>query len=112
LAGCPARSYIQNCFGSFWSRDEPLKPVSKGITADATALKRSVNKSSKSASSHFQLFSQNPMQHDKQCECGHDQHHRVESEDAKCDSEIPFLQTEEHVRLAAAAVIVLLHLGS
>ena len=52
------------------------------------------------------------MQQDKQCEGGPDQHDRVEREHAEGDSEIAFLETEEYVRLAAAAVIVLLHLGS
>src|SRR5215472_10913175 len=65
---------------------------------------------SKSGSAHFQLFSQNPMQPDEQSQRGHDQNHGVESKHAKFDSEITFLQAEEHVRLAAAAIIVLLHL--
>ena len=69
------------------------------------------HKISQSGSAHFQLFSQDPVQHDKQYECGHDQHHSVESEHAERDSEIAFLKTEEHVGLITAAVVVLLHLG-
>src|SRR5215510_576569 len=64
------------------------------------------------ASPYFQLFSQNPMQRDKQYENRHDEYGRVESEHAKCDSKIAFLQTEEHVWLATPPVIVLLHFGS
>src|SRR4030095_5103145 len=71
-----------------------------------------VSPHSKSGSAHFQLFSQDEVQHDKQYECGHDEHCRVESKHAERDSEIALLKTEEHVRLIAAAVIVLLHLGS
>ena len=52
------------------------------------------------------------MQQDQQYEYGRDQHSRVESEHARRDSEIAFFRTEEHVRLIAAAVVVLLHLGS
>src|SRR5258708_32279158 len=63
------------------------------------------------SSAHFQLFSQDPVQRDKQYECGYDQHHGVESKHAERDSEIAFLETEEHVRLIAAAVVVLLHLA-
>src|SRR5215831_16727890 len=65
-----------------------------------------------SGSAHFQLFSQDEVQQDKQYECGQDQHYRVESEHAERDSEIAFFKTEEHVRLIAAAIVVLLHLGS
>src|SRR5215467_9079773 len=65
-----------------------------------------------SVSAHFQLFSQNKMQHEQQYENGREQDHGVESEYTKRDSEITFLQTEEHVRLTAAPVIGLLHLGS
>jgi len=52
------------------------------------------------------------MQQNKQRESGPDQHYCVEREDAERDSEIAFLKAEEHVRFIAAAVVVLLHLGS
>jgi hypothetical protein len=77
-----------------------------------TALKRGVNKNAESGSAHFQLFSQDEVEYEKQHECGHDQHYRVESEHAERNSEIAFLDTEEHVWFIAAAVVVLLHLGS
>src|SRR4030095_10019527 len=64
---------------------------------------------SKSASAHLQLFSQNPMQPHEQCQRRHDQNYGVERKHAKLNSEITFLQSEEHVWLAAAAIIVLLH---
>src|SRR6516162_2924147 len=64
-----------------------------------------------SASAHFELFSQNPMQQHQQYEYGHHQHSRVESEHAKRDSEIAFFETEKHVRLTATPVIGLLHLS-
>src|ERR1044071_2781436 len=63
-----------------------------------------------SASAHFELFSQNPMQQDQQYNYGHDQHSRVESEHAKRNAEIAFLEAEKHVRLTATPVIGLLHL--
>ena len=89
------------------------KAVSKCSTGDATALKHGVNRNKRnSGSANFQLLSQDEMQHEKQSECGYHQHYRIESEYAERDSEIAFLETEEHVRFIAAAVVVLLHLGS
>src|SRR4030095_2088833 len=62
-----------------------------------------------SGSAHFELLSQDEVQQDQQYEYGRDKHSRVESEHAKRDSEIAFLETEKHVRLTATPVIGLLH---
>src|SRR5512133_3404749 len=61
----------------------------------------------KSGSANFQLFSQDPVQQDKQYERGHDKYNGVEGEHADRNSEIAFLETEKYIRLIAAAVIVL-----
>src|SRR5204862_7678911 len=62
-------------------------------------------------SQYFPLLSQNPMQQHEQSKHRCNQHYRVKGKHAKTDSEVTLLQTEEHVRLFAAAIIVLFHLG-
>jgi hypothetical protein len=80
--------------------------------SDATALKHGVNKRSELGSSHhFQLLSQNPMQPNEQSKCGYKQNHCVKRKHANFESEITFLQAEEHVGFFAAAIIVLFHLS-
>src|SRR6266567_5807915 len=62
-------------------------------------------------SHYFQLLSQNPMQPNKQSKCGDNQNHCVKCKHANLESEVTFLQAEEHVRFFAAAIIVLFHLS-
>src|SRR5207249_11243912 len=61
--------------------------------------------------SHFELFSQNPMEQGEQSKCRHNQNGRVESKHADFDPEVLFLCAKEDIRPIAAAVIALLHLG-
>src|SRR6266550_4218046 len=61
-------------------------------------------------SHYFQLLSHNPMQQHEQSKHRCNQHYRVKGKHAKTDSEVTLLQTEEHVGLFAAAIIVLFHL--
>jgi hypothetical protein len=90
----------------------PLRKRSATSRDPSTPLRSAQDGMPLLASAHFQLFSQNPMQQNKQYEYGPEQDYRVESEYAERDSEIAFLETEENVWLAATAVIVLLHLRS
>src|SRR5450432_1468249 len=75
-------------------------------TASTTAVART----SALVSSHLQLAAQDPVQEQEQAEARSDEHGGIEREDADGGAVIALLRAEENVRLAAAPVIVLLHL--
>src|SRR5215469_14599933 len=54
----------------------------RSFDSRCASLRMTIRKpAAKSGSAHFQLFSQDEVQQDKQYECGYDQHYRVEGED-------------------------------